>query len=164
MSVEAIKHKLFDEPIIRCVLYAELAIEECLSKDADIWILVEVHVIFLELFLDGGHRDLGLEVAKSEVAWLITSWASGVRLFIDIAAELDWAYGEIGKDGDCFFLEHIFQVDQEVLGLVFLQYYVDFLLLGDLDEVASCHNLELRGLQEVVVDAFQGFLVLKGRD
>ena len=68
MSVEAIKHKLFDEPIIRCVLYAELAIEECLSKDTDVRILVKVHVILLELFLDGGHGDLGLEVAESEIA------------------------------------------------------------------------------------------------
>ena len=49
-----------------------------------------------------------------------------------------------------------------MFGLVFLQDHVDFLLLGDLDEVASCHDLELRGLQEVVVNAFQGFLVLKG--
>lgn len=51
-----------------------------------------------------------------------------------------------------------------MLGLVLLQDHVYFLLLGDLYEVAGCHDFELRGLQEVVVDAFEGFLVLEGRD
>lgn len=105
---------------------------------------------------------MGLEVAESEVARLIAGWASGVGLFVDIAAELDRAYGEVSEDGNCFFLEHVFEVDQKMLGLVLLQDHVDLLLLRDLYEVAGCHDFELRGLEEVVVDAFEGFLVLEG--
>ena len=62
--------------------------------------------------LYGCHWDLGLKVAELEIAYVLTCWASRVGLLVDIAAELDGAYGEVGEYSDCLFLEYILQIYQ----------------------------------------------------
>ena len=47
MRVEAVEHELLDESVVGGVLDAELAVEVGLRKDADVWILLEVHVVLL---------------------------------------------------------------------------------------------------------------------
>lgn len=106
-----------------------------MSQNTQVDVFVSFHGVVAHLLLDVLHRDTGLSCFEGKVCFFVRGGTSGTGFRVYVGFEFGVPDGVMSVNGDLFFLETVFEVDQELLAVIFAEQNINFVSFRDLNVV-----------------------------